>query len=76
MPQSHDILREVLPIPDRKPVGLTTCSAKDPDTKGNRPYRESIRGLGRFVDASLKDIRGYAAATTGYEEAVHEHQQS
>jgi arylsulfatase len=25
--------REVLPIPDRKPVGLTTYDAKDPDTK-------------------------------------------
>jgi arylsulfatase len=25
--------REVLPIPDRKPVGLTTYNAKDPDTK-------------------------------------------
>jgi arylsulfatase len=31
---SHpDIPREVLPIPDRKPVGLTTYDAKDPDTK-------------------------------------------
>ncbi|MDR7098638.1 arylsulfatase [Lysobacter niabensis] len=27
------IPREVLPIPDRKPVGLTTYDAKDPDTK-------------------------------------------
>lgn len=25
--------REVLPIPDRKPVGLTTYNAEDPDTK-------------------------------------------
>jgi arylsulfatase len=31
---THDsIQREVLPIPDRKPVGLTTYDAKDPDTK-------------------------------------------
>src|SRR3954468_8159832 len=31
---SHDSLqRAVLPIPDRKPVGLTTYDAKDPDTK-------------------------------------------
>jgi Sulfatase len=31
---SHDSLqRSVLPIPDRKPVGLTTYDAKDPDTK-------------------------------------------
>src|SRR6188508_3805253 len=28
-----DLPREVLPIPDRKPVGLTTYDAKDPDTK-------------------------------------------
>jgi len=35
------IQREVLPIPDRKPVGLTTYDAKDPDTKfflRLRPY--------------------------------------
>ena len=25
--------RQILPIPDRKPVGLTTYDAKDPDTK-------------------------------------------
>jgi arylsulfatase A-like enzyme len=30
----HDsIRREVLPIPDRKPIGLTTYDAKDPDTR-------------------------------------------
>jgi hypothetical protein len=30
----HDRLpREVLPIPDRKPIGLTTYDGKDPDTK-------------------------------------------
>jgi arylsulfatase A-like enzyme len=28
-----DLRREVLPIPDRKPVALTTYTAKDPDTK-------------------------------------------
>ncbi|HEY7064562.1 MAG TPA: arylsulfatase [Chloroflexota bacterium] len=34
MPNGNDHLpREVLPIPDRKPVGLTTYDAKDPDTK-------------------------------------------
>jgi len=27
------IQREVLPIPDRRPVGLTTYDAKDPDTR-------------------------------------------
>jgi hypothetical protein len=33
MSQPDDIRREVLPIPDRKPVALTTYTAKDPDTK-------------------------------------------
>jgi arylsulfatase A-like enzyme len=33
MVDQDDIRREVLPIPDRKPVGLTTYDAKDPDTK-------------------------------------------
>src|SRR4051794_21233207 len=28
-----NIQRSVLPIPDRKPIGLTTFDAKDPDTK-------------------------------------------
>src|SRR4051812_39681913 len=33
MTANDAIQREVLPIPDRKPVGLTTYDAKDPDTK-------------------------------------------
>jgi arylsulfatase len=33
MAPKNSIQREVLPIPDRKPVGLTTYDAKDPDTK-------------------------------------------
>src|SRR5580765_4287692 len=33
MASDGDILREVLPIPDRKPVSLTTYDAKDPNTK-------------------------------------------
>ena len=33
MSKSESIQRSVLPIPDRKPVGLTTYDAKDPDTK-------------------------------------------
>src|SRR5262245_28759384 len=33
MPQQGDIRREVLPIPDRKPVALTTYTANDPDTR-------------------------------------------
>src|SRR6185436_7861314 len=32
MASHEDVPREVLPIPDRKPVGLTTYDAKDPDT--------------------------------------------
>src|SRR5690348_2733034 len=30
---SDSLQRQVLPIPDRKPVGLTTYDAKDPDTE-------------------------------------------
>src|SRR5436853_3877167 len=33
MDSKDAIQREVLPIPDRKPIGLTTYDAKDPDTK-------------------------------------------
>jgi arylsulfatase A-like enzyme len=33
MASNDSIQREILPIPDRKPVGLTTYDAKDPDTK-------------------------------------------
>ena len=33
MPTNDSIPRQVLPIPDRKPVCLTTYDAKDPDTK-------------------------------------------
>ena len=33
-PQPNDLLqRSVLPIPDRRPVSLTTYDAKDPDTR-------------------------------------------
>ena len=32
MDTRNSIQRSVLPIPDRKPVGLTTYDAKDPDT--------------------------------------------
>ena len=33
-PQLNDLLqRSVLPIPDRRPVSLTTYDAKDPDTR-------------------------------------------
>src|SRR5260370_37852500 len=33
MAPNDSIRREVLPIPDRKPIGLTTYDAKDPETK-------------------------------------------
>ena len=33
MPGRDDIQREILPIPDRAHVGLTTYDAKDPDTR-------------------------------------------
>src|SRR5438034_10715831 len=33
MDSKDSIQRSVLPIPDRKPVGLTTYDAKDPNTK-------------------------------------------
>ena len=33
MEERDKIQREVLPIPDRQQVGLTTFDAKDPDTR-------------------------------------------
>jgi arylsulfatase A-like enzyme len=33
MATNHSIQRAMLPIPDRKPIGLTTYDAKDPETK-------------------------------------------
>ena len=33
MAANDSLQREVLPIPDRKPVGLTTYDAKDPETR-------------------------------------------
>jgi arylsulfatase len=46
MPSNDAIQRQVLPIPDRRPVTLTTYDARDPDTKfprlqssGPRPAR-------------------------------------
>ena len=32
MPERPQLQRDVLPIPDITPVGLTTYDAKDPDT--------------------------------------------
>ena len=33
MPSNDPLQRSVLPIPDRRPITLTTYDAKDPDTK-------------------------------------------
>ena len=33
MKQPDEVQRQVLPIPDRQHVGLTTYDAKDPETK-------------------------------------------
>ena len=33
MATNDSVQRQILPIPDRKPIGLTTYDAKDPDTK-------------------------------------------
>jgi Sulfatase len=33
MPSNDAIQRGISPIPDRKPIGLTTYDAKDPNTK-------------------------------------------
>ena len=41
MSSQDKIQREVLPIPDRQHVSLTTYDAKDPDTKFPRIRRHS-----------------------------------
>jgi hypothetical protein len=46
MSRDDNTPREVLPIPDRKPAGLTTGDAKDPDTKFP-PIRPVGRSDGR-----------------------------
>ena len=33
MAENDPLQREVLPIPDREPIGLTTYDAKDPETR-------------------------------------------
>jgi arylsulfatase A-like enzyme len=58
-----DIRREVLPIPDRKPVGLTTYDAKDPDTKFPpiRPLRPPA-GAPNVLIILLDDV-GFGASS-------------
>jgi arylsulfatase A-like enzyme len=55
--------REVLPIPDRKPVGLTTDDAKDPDTKFPpiRPLRPPT-GAPNVLIVLLDDV-GFGASS-------------
>src|SRR5712671_8209340 len=55
--------REVLPIPDRKPVGLTTYDAKDPDTKFPpiRPLRPPT-GAPNVLVILLDDV-GFGASS-------------
>src|SRR6478735_6461819 len=58
-----DLPREVLPIPDRKPVNLTTYDAKDPDTKFPpiRPLRPPT-GAPNVLIILLDDV-GFGASS-------------
>jgi hypothetical protein len=60
---ADDVQREVLPIPDRRPVGLTTYDAKDPDT--SFPPIEPLRpppGAPNVLVVLLDDV-GFGAAS-------------
>ena len=63
MASHDDIPREVLPIPDRKPVSLTTYDAKDPDTKFPpiRPLRPPA-GAPNVLIILLDDV-GFGASS-------------
>jgi arylsulfatase len=64
MSSDHSRRREVLPIPDRKPVSLTTYQAKDPDTMF--PPIEVLRppsGAPNFLVILLDDV-GFGASST------------
>jgi arylsulfatase A-like enzyme len=63
MARHDDIPREVLPIPDRKPVSLTTYDAKDPDTKFPpiRPLRPPA-GAPNVLIILLDDV-GFGASS-------------
>jgi hypothetical protein len=61
--------REILPIPDVTPVGLTTYDAQDPDTKylPITPLRPAVHLLGGRDDRGAlrggdTGVRGHAAA--------------
>ena len=61
--QSDKLTRSILPIPDRKHVGLTTYDAKDPDTKF--PPIEPLRppkGAPNVLIVLLDDV-GFAASS-------------
>src|SRR6187431_2917873 len=63
MTSKDDLSREVLPIPDRKPAGLTTYDAKDPDTKFPpiRPLRPPA-GAPNVLVILLDDV-GFGASS-------------
>jgi arylsulfatase A-like enzyme len=63
MASQNDVPREVLPIPDRKTVGLTTYDAKDPDTKFPpiRPLRPPA-GAPNVLIILLDDV-GFGASS-------------
>jgi arylsulfatase len=55
--------RDVLPIPDIQPVGLTTCDAKDPDT--THPPIEPLRppaGAPNVLVVLIDDV-GFGASS-------------
>ena len=64
MPQDRKLGREVLPIPERKHVGLTTYDAKDPET--SFPPIEPLRppkGAPNVLVVLLDDV-GFGASST------------
>src|SRR5437762_4166215 len=64
MASNDSLQRSVLPIPDRKPIGLTTYDAKDPDTKF--PPITQLRpptGAPNVLVILLDDI-GFGASST------------
>jgi arylsulfatase A-like enzyme len=60
---ADSVKRDVLPIPDRRPIGLTTYDAKDPDTKF--PPIEQLRppaGAPNVLVVLIDDV-GFGAST-------------
>jgi hypothetical protein len=78
-----DTRREVLPIPDRKPVGLTTYDAKDPNTSSHpsgrsarRPARRTSSSFCSTTSALVRDgVRRHRTLPEEQPECV-QHQQS